>query len=224
MWKLKAHLVSNNTLSHLSGLYNLPQRLVGDPNLLPTLRAQTDVRAALVEAYIAGLYVSYPDEERDTVALPKIGAWLREMYDPMFDFFFRHMQAEYDKHQSILAYSVGLGGEEKLRKVDEAAQGMANLLIAYCHRNSRDIRWEDSRLDANLGTIWTMQCLVDKIELGSATRSSKKLAKNASAWEAAKRLGLTVCACQQHWLIAGRRSYRLSNSKSRIIRIAIASQ
>lgn len=189
--KLKAHLVSNNTLSHLSGLYNLPQRLVGDPNMLPTLRAQTDVRAALMEAYIAGLYVSYPDEETDTVGLPMIGAWLREMYDPMFDFFFKHMKSEYNRHQMILASSVGSAGEEELRRIDEAAQGMANLLIAYCQRNAREVRWEESRLEANLGTIWTMRCFVDKADLGSATRSSKKLAKNASAWEAAKKLGLT---------------------------------
>lgn len=84
-------MVSNATLSHLSGLYNMPQRLVGDPQILPVLRAQTDVRAALVEAYIAGLYFSYPIETRMTEGLVAIDSWLREMYDPLFDFFFNYM-------------------------------------------------------------------------------------------------------------------------------------
>jgi dsRNA-specific ribonuclease len=84
-------MVSNATLSHISGLYNMPQRLVGDPQLLPVLRAQTDVRAALMEAYIAALYFSYPVEKRMTEGLGVIDRWLREMYEPLFDFFFNYM-------------------------------------------------------------------------------------------------------------------------------------
>ena len=83
--------MSNATLSHLSGLYNLPARLDGDPNQLPVLRALTDVRAALMEAYIAAIYFSYPAETRLTEALPVIDEWLREMYDPLYDFFFTYM-------------------------------------------------------------------------------------------------------------------------------------
>lgn len=89
--KLKSHLVSNATLSHLSGLYNLPARLKGDPHQLPVLRAQTDVRAAMVEAYIAALYFSFPVDKRMTEAMPMIDAWLRDMYEPLYDFFFMYM-------------------------------------------------------------------------------------------------------------------------------------
>lgn len=91
MQKLKSHLVSNATLSHISGLYNLPSRLKGDPNQLPVLRALTDVRAAMVEAYIAALYFSSPADKRMTEALPMIDSWLREMYEPLYDFFFTYM-------------------------------------------------------------------------------------------------------------------------------------
>ena len=91
MQKLKSHLVSNATLSHVSGLYNLPARLVGPPNLLPVLKAQTDVRAAMVEAYIAAIYFSYPVEKRMTEALKVIDGWLRDMYEPLYDFFLNHM-------------------------------------------------------------------------------------------------------------------------------------
>jgi dsRNA-specific ribonuclease len=89
--KLKSHLVSNATLSHISGLYNLPSRLVGPPNLLPVLKAQTDVRAAMVEAYIAAIYFSYPVEKRMTEGLKVIDEWLRDMYEPLYDFFLNHM-------------------------------------------------------------------------------------------------------------------------------------
>ena len=90
--KLKAHLVSNATLSHLSGLYGFPHRLRGTPDQLPVLRAQTDVRAALMEAYIAGVYFSYPPRERFTVALGVLDKWLREMYEPLYEFFYNHMR------------------------------------------------------------------------------------------------------------------------------------
>jgi hypothetical protein len=73
-------------------MYNLPQRLKGDPNALPVLRAQTDVRAALMEAYIAALYLSYPVEQRLGEGIRAINAWLREMYEPLFEFFYDYMK------------------------------------------------------------------------------------------------------------------------------------
>jgi hypothetical protein len=44
-----------------------------------------------MEAYIAALYYSYPISDRMSVALPIIDAWLREMYDPLQDFFYTYM-------------------------------------------------------------------------------------------------------------------------------------
>jgi ribonuclease-3 len=84
--------VSNATLSHLSGLYNFPQRLRGANEVLPVLRAQTDVRAAIVEAYIAGVYFSFPPEDRFSKGLGVIDRWLREMYEPLYDFFLTYMK------------------------------------------------------------------------------------------------------------------------------------
>jgi hypothetical protein len=59
--------------------------------MLPVLRAQTDVRAAMVEAYIAAIYFSYPIEKRMTEGLKVIDEWLRDMYEPLYDFFLNHM-------------------------------------------------------------------------------------------------------------------------------------
>lgn len=73
-------------------MYNFPQRLQGDPNILPVLRAQTDVRAAMMEAYIAALYFSFPVEDRLGEATRVIDSWLREMYEPLFDFFYDYMK------------------------------------------------------------------------------------------------------------------------------------
>ncbi|RSH90681.1 hypothetical protein EHS25_001286 [Saitozyma podzolica] len=194
--KLKAHLVSNATLSHISGLYNLPQRLDGDPNLLPVLRAQTDVRAALVEAYIAALYFSFPADQRMTVALPVIDGWLREMYEPFYDFFYQYMKNEYTQHH--LAVSAGLDGsvvlltDDEMARIDSKSIGMSNLLVMYTSKHERELRWETERYETNVGVLWKVGCCVDGIELGDATRASKKTAKNVAAWEAAKKLGLTV--------------------------------
>jgi hypothetical protein len=59
--------------------------------MLPVLKAQTDVRAAMVEAYIAAIYFSYPTENRMTEGLKVIDNWLRSMYEPFYDFFLNHM-------------------------------------------------------------------------------------------------------------------------------------
>lgn len=93
--KLKAHLVSNNTLSHLSGMYHLPARLA----CAPLLRVQTDIRAALVEAYIAGVYFSHPPG----AGIGIVTEWLEEMYAPLADFFLQHMRGEY----AVLRATVG---------------------------------------------------------------------------------------------------------------------
>lgn len=100
---MKSHLVSNATLSHISGLYNLPAKLKGDPNQLPVLRVQTDVRAAMMEAYIAAIYFSFPVEKRMTEGLPVIDLWLREMYEPLYDFFFTYMSVSFHLTCQLLA-------------------------------------------------------------------------------------------------------------------------
>lgn len=97
--KLKAHLVSNNTLSHLSGMYHLPARL----RCAPLLRMQTDIRAALVEAYIAGVYFSHPPGE----GIKIVTAWLEEMYEPLADFFLQHMRGEHGVLRATVGTSEG---------------------------------------------------------------------------------------------------------------------
>ncbi|WVQ93851.1 hypothetical protein IAU59_000929 [Kwoniella sp. CBS 9459] len=193
--KLKAHLVSNATLSHLSGLYNLPQRLNGDPELLPVLRAQTDVRAALLEAYIAALYFSFPIEERLSTGIKTIDTWLREMYEPLHDFFYNYMKKEYEQHHSTVGATldgrVEVQSEAEIARIDKASQGMAILVQMYCTNQDRELRWEDEKFETNVGSLWKMQCTVDGIELGEGVRPFKKAAKNVAAWEAAKKLGIT---------------------------------
>lgn len=206
MQKLKAMLVSNATLSHFSGQYNLPQRLDADPELLPVLRATTDVRAALVEAYIAAIYYSYPAEDRRTVALGIIENWLREMYEPMFDFCYNYMKAE--NRQFHLASAAGLDGtvelltEDQMLKIDNAAKGMALLVTMYCNRQNRKIEWQEEQFETYVGTLCKIKCCVDGVELGEGTRSSKKAAKSVAAHEAAKKLGLVVSRTGTPWPLA----------------------
>ncbi|KAK8845434.1 hypothetical protein IAR55_006147 [Kwoniella newhampshirensis] len=194
--KLKSHMVSNATLSHLSGLYNLPQRLNGDPNLLPLLRAQTDVRAALMEAYIAALYFSFPVEEHLTKGMKVIDSWLREMYEPLYDFFFNYMKKEHEQHHSTIGATVDghahMQSDAEIARIDQASIGMAPLVQMYTNSQDRELRYEEERYETNLGALWKIKCTVDGIELGEAVRTVKKTAKNVAAWEAAKKLGLTV--------------------------------
>ncbi|WVQ80350.1 hypothetical protein IAT38_002455 [Cryptococcus sp. DSM 104549] len=194
--KLKSHLVSNATLSHISGLYGLPQRLHGDPNLLPVLRSQTDTRAALVEAYIAALYFSFPEEERLTTGLGVIDRWLREMYEPLYDFFYSYMKSEYEQHH--LAVGAGIDGhvqmqsDAEMARIDVASLGMAALVQMYTNKQDRELRWEDQRYETALGSLWRVKCTVDGIELGEGVRTAKRNAKNVAGLEAARKLGLVA--------------------------------
>ncbi|KAK6905159.1 hypothetical protein I204_08183 [Kwoniella mangroviensis CBS 8886] len=195
--KLKAHLVSNATLSHLSGLYNLPQRLNGHPELLPVLRAQTDVRAALMEAYIAGLYFSFPLENRLGEGIKTIDNWLREMYEPLYDFFYNYMKKEFEQHHLTVGAtsdgrSIYLENEDELKKVDEGAVGMSKLVECYCSSAERELRWQEEKIYTNQGLLWKTKCLVDGIELSEALRPFRRIAKNVAGLTAAKKLGLTV--------------------------------
>lgn len=45
----------------------------------------------MVEAYIAAIYFSFPPATRMTEGLKVIDDWLREMYEPLYDFFYNHM-------------------------------------------------------------------------------------------------------------------------------------
>ncbi|WWD22380.1 hypothetical protein CI109_106871 [Kwoniella shandongensis] len=194
--KLKSHMVSNATLSHLSGLYNLPQRLNGDPNLLPVLRAETDVRAALMEAYIAALYFSFPIDERITEGMQVIDSWLREMYEPLYDFFFDYMKNEHDQHHMTIGATldghVQLQSDAEIARIDAASLGMAQLVQLYTAHQDRELRYEEERYETNIGALWKIKVTVDGIELGEAVRPVKKMAKNVAAWEAAKKLGLVI--------------------------------
>ncbi|WVW81740.1 hypothetical protein I302_103736 [Kwoniella bestiolae CBS 10118] len=195
--KLKAHLVSNATLSHISGLYNLPQRLNGHPELLPVLRAQTDVRAALMEAYIAALYFSFPVENRLGEGIRVIDTWLREMYEPLYDFFYNYMKKEFEQHHLTIGStfdgrSIHLENEDELRKIDEQAVGMGKLVECYCASQERELRWQEEKMYTNQGFLWKIKCLIDGIELSEAVRPFKRPARNVAGWEAAKKLGLTV--------------------------------
>ncbi len=187
--------MSNATLSHISGMYNFPARLNGDPRLLPLLRAQTDVRAAIVEAYIAGLYFSYPPDRRRTDGLAAVSAWLYEMLDPLYDYFLNFMRIEYDQHNS--AMGAGIDGTlalavspEALDKMDEAAQGMALLVSTWAKVRGRRIEWERERHLTSVGELWRIRVYINGAIMGDAVRAFVPRAKDAAALQAARKVGL----------------------------------
>jgi hypothetical protein len=144
-----------------------------------------------MEAYIAALYFSFPPHLRILQALPIIDGWLREMYEPLYDFFYNYMKTEHDQHHLA---SIGAGpdgrvimlSEEQMTRIDRKALGMATLVQMYGNRQEREVRFEEERYETNVGLSFKMTCLVDGIELGEGTRSMRKNAKNAAGWEAAK--------------------------------------
>jgi hypothetical protein len=149
-----------------------------------------------MEAYIAALYFSFPVEDRITIATQVIDTWLREMYEPLYDFFYNYMKKEYEQHHS--ATGAGLDGlietDADREKIDQASAGMAALIQLYTSKQERELTWEDERYETNVGVLWKIKCLVDGIEMGEATRAVRKTAKNVAGWEAAKKLNLTVGA------------------------------
>jgi hypothetical protein len=149
-----------------------------------------------MEAYIAGVYFSHPADKRISIAMPILQDWLREMYDPLFDFFYTYMKNEHDQHQNAVGAddegAVIVMDEEEVNRVNAAAMGMLPLVKMYAETYERELTWEEDRFDTTIGTLYRIRCIVDGMELGEATRSARKDARNVAAWEAAKKLGLTV--------------------------------
>ena len=149
-----------------------------------------------MESYIAGVYFSCPPSERFTKALPVLDTWLREMYDPLCDFFFTHMKTEHEQHSRAVGVTqdgeITLIDEEEKARIDKASTGMLKL-IKYC-ASSRGwgITFDEIVYETSVGMLYEYRCIVDGKEAGRGTRAEKKLAKNVAALEAVKALGLEV--------------------------------
>lgn len=166
--------------------------------MLPSLQIETDVRAALMEAYIAAIYFSHKPQEPIGIALPILDRWLREMYDPLLDFFHTHMKREHDQHLRAVEHdydgNVIIMDRDELGKIDQMARGMALLVQMWGKSQEREIRWEVDKLFTEVGVLWRSKCTMDGIDMGEAVRADRTVAKDVSGWEAAKRLGLAVSA------------------------------
>lgn len=149
-----------------------------------------------MEAYIAGFYFSHKIEDRVSIALPILDTWLREMYEPLVDFFYTYMKSEHTQH--LLAVGADAEGHiivapmEEWERVNELATGMTQLVKAYAESYDRDLKWEEEKYETSIGPLFKIKCVIDGMELGEGTRSEKRDAKNVAAWEAAKKVGLTV--------------------------------
>lgn len=143
--------------------------------------------------------------------------WLREMYEPLYDFFYTYMsvypstsllifqrsvklilkrKSEYDQHRTAIGQNpdgtVQTISDAKMARIDKASQGMAALLKAYGDTKDRKIVYDEDKYDTTLGLLWHMKVSVNGVMLGEATRADRRIAKNVAAWEAAKALGLAV--------------------------------
>jgi hypothetical protein len=74
--------------------------------------------------------------------------------------------------------------------LDNASQGMANLLRTYCQRQGKECRFQEERYETHCGILWGIKCFVDGRQVGEATRSGRRGAKNVAAWEGCKAFGL----------------------------------
>jgi hypothetical protein len=105
-------------------------------------------------------------------------------------------RSEYEQHHLTLSSTLSGGSqkytEDEIALIDASSQGMVNLIKQYCFQQDRELHFEEERYETNCGILWRLRCLVDGIEVGDATRSGRKIAKNVAAWEACRRLGLMV--------------------------------
>ncbi|ODN76047.1 hypothetical protein L202_05992 [Cryptococcus amylolentus CBS 6039] len=86
--KLKESIISNVTLSHLSSIYGLPERLDADPTLLSSLQSRCDIRSALFEAYIAGVYLSASSTDGTGSRGPALVCeWLKGLFGVVADWY-----------------------------------------------------------------------------------------------------------------------------------------
>lgn len=121
-------------------MYHLPARLA----CAPLLRVQTDIRAALVEAYIAGVYFSHPPG----IGIGIVTAWLEEMYAPLADFFLQHMRGEY----AVLRATVGTSEGRVVTHSAHTASIPANPSLAAPDAPSVESPGEDNGDQGDGGT------------------------------------------------------------------------
>lgn len=148
-----------------------------------------------MEAYIAALYFSFPPATRAVQGWTAVDSWLREMYEPLYEFFYNRMKSEYEQHHS--ATGAGADGviinNPEMAVEDAKSQGMAALLGMFCGKRGIPLAYREERLETNIGVLWKVKVDVAGTEMAEATRASKKVAKNVGAWTAARGLGITVC-------------------------------
>lgn len=110
---------------------------------------------------------------------------------------------EYDTHHLSITHisSLASGGtsssttlltEDEMAAIDASSQGMANLLRTYCQRQGKECRFAEERFETHCGILWGIKCYVDGRQVGEATRSGRRAAKNVAAWEGCKVFGLIV--------------------------------
>ena len=177
-------------------MYRLPERLEAPAKDLPDLKKDVLTRAALFEAYIAGISQSYPYEERDTKARPVIRKWLTEMYAPLVDACAQYVCDLREQFRSVVGQD-GEGGaiittQDEIKRIERESMGMVQKVERYCGEKGKVVRWWEESLKTSAGSLWHLKCTVDGIELGDAIRLKKKAAMNIAGWYAAKRLGLAV--------------------------------
>lgn len=87
---LKSQLISNKTLAQLSDRYHLSSRLIANRAALITVRDQEKTKAALFEAYVAGVIADkrallegrYGGVSLGS-AIDQVQLWLRDLYKPL---------------------------------------------------------------------------------------------------------------------------------------------
>ncbi|WVN90932.1 uncharacterized protein L203_106177 [Cryptococcus depauperatus CBS 7841] len=190
--RMKAALVSNATIAHISTLYGLPNHLIADPDLQSSLMARLDVCSAVFEAYIAGVYLSFNASTRKTEGLGLIHNWLKATFEPVAEYYEENIRNRPNKIHSLMKKASGdpLPTNEETLEIDKVSKGITAVIFAYANMYGATIDWKVYTAQALDGTLYEMKLYINGMERGAGVRRSKRAAMDVASYKASKSLGL----------------------------------
>ncbi len=156
---LKHQLVSNELLAQLADFYALPYHLKASPSALYTVRNQPRTKAALFEAYIAGVFYDRLGSDAGNVsrgeALNVLENWLRPLYTPI-----AHWALGSVREQQMILSSLRLNDQSEDDDLarDHLASGASARLNEHFIGRLRAEKPEYISREIGLG-IWNVTCV-----------------------------------------------------------------
>lgn len=207
--KIRALIVGNATLAHISLKYKLPDKLRLHPAQALTLRASTNVQADVFESFVGGLYV---DQGLDSAQ-----AWLYELFRPFVELAYNIVRTQHGLPSACAPLppppeNPQFPARQPLGHADlnvtETTVGHLGLFNQHLQKANRQVEWiysirdpdsddgeeVDPEMTKGIKTtpVWYVKVVVDGEHFGKGKGNTKKAARNEAAKEGLKKLDINV--------------------------------